>query len=69
MSPEQRAQHAELLRTLTTLDLIYKTTGSRTSKVRSLHQHYARTGHLSHSQRAVLCLWLVEQPCPNSTTS
>lgn len=69
MSPAQRTQHAELLRTLTTPELIYRTTESRAGKVRSLHQHYARTGHLSHSQRAVLCLWLVEQPCPASTSS
>ena len=59
MTPEQRARHAELVRQ-PAAELIYRTTAARTTKVRSMHQHYARTGHLSHSQKAVLALWLVE---------
>ncbi len=59
MTPEQRARHADLARQQPA-ELIYRTTAARTSKVRSIHQHYARTGHLSHSQKAVLALWIVE---------
>lgn len=61
MTPEQRARHAELVREQTAT-LIYRTTSARTAKVRSMHQHYARTGYLSHSQKAVLALWIVENP-------
>lgn len=59
MTPEQRARHAELVRQ-SAADLIQLTSAARTAKVRSMHQHFARTGHLSHSQKAVLALWLVE---------
>lgn len=60
LTPEQRERHALLLRTADTESLLARTANCGLSKVRSIHQHHARTGHLSHSQRAVLCTWLVE---------
>ena len=50
MTPEQRARHAEFVRQ-SAADLIQLTSAARTAKVRSMHQHFARTGHLSHSQK------------------